>query len=81
MEKVSKEFYVLSRLHDMGIVSEEKALTDEEIAKLLNMDPQDILNTLKKLEERNYVVALKSNELERYHITGLGIIAASAIYT
>lgn len=81
MEKVSKEFHVLSRLHDLGAVSEEKALTDEEIAKMLNMDIQDVYDTLRKLEQRDYVIGLRIDEHQRYHITGLGIIAACSIYT
>ncbi len=81
MEKVSKEFHVLSRLHDLGVVSEEKALTDDEIAKMLNMDVRDIYDILRKLEQREYVVALRIDERQRYHVTGLGIIAACSIYT
>ncbi len=81
MEKVSKEFHVLSRLHELGVVSEDRALTDKQIAELLNMESEDVQNVLKKLQQRSYVVSVRSDEKERYHITGLGIIAASAIYT
>ncbi|HYA21701.1 MAG TPA: hypothetical protein VEG31_00775 [Thermoproteota archaeon] len=81
MERVSREFYVLSRMHEAGIVSEERATTPQAIAELTNTDANAIVGILNTLEQRQLVGKTTSDDNPRFYVSSLGIIIASAIYT
>jgi DNA-binding MarR family transcriptional regulator len=81
MERISKEFYVLSRMHEAGMVSEERATTPQAIAELTNTDVNMITGILKTLEQRQLVGKTTSDNNPRFYVSSLGIIIASAIYT
>jgi len=81
MERVSREFYVLSRMHEAGIVSEDRAMSPQAIAELTNTDASVIGGILSTLEQRQLVGKLISGDNPRFYVSSLGIIIASAIYT
>jgi len=81
MERVSKEFYVLSRMHEAGMVNEERATSPQTIAELTNIDMNAIGSILKTLDQRQLIGKVTSDDNPRFYVSSLGIIMASAIYT
>jgi len=81
MERVSKEFYVLSRMHEAGMVNEERSASDQIIAQLANMELTVTHGILETLERRQLVKRISENGGARFFVSPLGIIMASAIYT
>jgi len=81
MERVSKEFYVLSRMHEAGMVNEERAAKAQAIAQLTNIEASIIEEVMKILEQRQLVKRKSGGEETSFFVSPLGIIMASAIYT
>lgn len=81
MERVSREFYVLSRMHEAGMVSDERSASAQKIAEMTNIEASIMETVLKTLEQRQLILKTTVENSTRFYVSSLGIIMASAIYT
>jgi DNA-binding MarR family transcriptional regulator len=81
MERVSKEFYVLSRMHEAGMVNEERSASTQTIAEMTNIEISAMETILKTLEQRQLISKTTAEGTTKFYVSSLGIIMASAIYT
>jgi CTP-dependent riboflavin kinase len=81
MERVSKEFFILSKLHEAGAVDEEKAIEIDKIREIVEISPKDLEQVLEFLENKKYIAKKKNEKFHKVYVTRLGIIMASSLYT
>lgn len=78
---VPDDVYFLCMLHNIGTTRPDRSLTLEEIARWTALDPNKVRESLQKLIETNYVQAILSNGIERYHVTVNGIRKVLSMYS
>ena len=76
-----EEFRFLAMLHNIGAIKPEKALTVEEIAKWTTMDINTVRGHLGKLIDLNYVKIVKTDSMDRYHVSIDGIRKVLTFYS
>lgn len=81
MERVSKEFFILSKLHEAGAVDEEKAIEIDKIREIVEISLKDLEQVLEFLENKKYIAKKKNEKFNKVYVTRLGIIMASSLYT
>ncbi|MGB9805420.1 MAG: hypothetical protein ACP5KW_01505 [Thermoproteota archaeon] len=81
MEKISREFFVLSKLHEAGAVDEERAMEIDKIKKIVEINPEELEKILEFLENKKYIAKKENEKLHKVYVTRLGIIMASSLYT
>ncbi|MGB9759038.1 MAG: hypothetical protein ACP5M7_00575 [Thermoproteota archaeon] len=81
MEKISREFFVLSKLHEAGAVDEERAMEIDKIKKIVEINPEELEKILEFLENKKYIAKKENEKLRKVYVTRLGIIMASSLYT
>ncbi|MBO3757619.1 MAG: hypothetical protein QXS21_01130 [Thermoproteota archaeon] len=81
MEKVSKEFFVLSKLHEAGAVDEERAMEIEKFKKIVEINTEELEKILEFLENKKYIAKKGNEKIHKVYVTRLGIIMASSLYT
>ena len=79
--KQPEEFRFLCMIHNIGAVNPEKSLTVEEIAKWTNKEISIIEKYLRRLSELGYVVSLRKDEINRYHVSVIGIRKVLTLYS
>ena len=63
------KIYFPCMLRNIGATNSDRSLTLEEIPRWTAMEPEKVRSDLQKLIETNYVKAISSNRVERYHVT------------
>jgi len=81
MEKISKEFFVLSKLHEAGAIDEERAMEIEKIKNIVKISPGELEKILEFLESKKYIAKKENEKFHKVYVTRLGIIMASSLYT
>ncbi|MFP3985534.1 MAG: helix-turn-helix domain-containing protein [Candidatus Bathyarchaeia archaeon] len=79
--ELPEEFRFLCMLHNVGAINVERALTREEIAKWTNKEAPIIEEHLRKLEELGYVHSVKKGDIDRYHVSVMGIRKVLTLYS
>jgi DNA-binding MarR family transcriptional regulator len=79
--ELPEEFRFLCMLHNVGAITSERSLTVEDIAKWTNKEPDAILEHLGKLSELGYVQTVKSGEVDKYHVSVMGIRKVLTLYS
>ncbi|MEM4590781.1 MAG: hypothetical protein QW555_02965 [Nitrososphaerota archaeon] len=75
-------FLLLTFLHNMGHVGEDRAVGVEEISTALQMDGVRVKEILSSLESDGYVARVEvSGRGVRFYLTGKGVIRVCSIYT
>lgn len=75
------KIYFPSMLHNIGATNSDRSLTLEEISRWTAMELEKVRSDLHKLIETNYVKAISSNRVERYHVTVDGIRKVLSMYS
>jgi transcription initiation factor IIE alpha subunit len=78
---VPEEFQVLSMMHNIGAIIPERALTPDDLAKWTGIEVGDIKDCLQRLRELGYVEHIEVNEVEKYHVTKIGIMKVLTLYS
>ncbi|MCI4438912.1 hypothetical protein JHC27_03575 [archaeon] len=81
MERISREFFVLSKLHEAGAVDEERAMEIDKVKKIVEINPDELEKILEFLESKKYIAKKGNEKLRKVYVTRLGIIMASSLYT
>jgi predicted transcriptional regulator len=81
MERISREFFVLSKLHEAGAVDEERAMEIDKVKKIVEINPDELEKILEFLESKKYIAKKENEKLRKVYVTRLGIIMASSLYT
>jgi DNA-binding MarR family transcriptional regulator len=76
-----EEFRFLAMLHNIGAIRPEKALTAEEIAKWTTMDINTVQGHLGKLIDLDYVKIVKTDGIDKYHVSIDGIRKVLTFYS
>jgi DNA-binding MarR family transcriptional regulator len=76
-----EEFRFLAMLHNIGAITPEKALTLDEIAKWTTMETETVQGHLKKLIDLGYVKTVKTNGVDKYHVSVDGIRKVLTLYS
>lgn len=73
---------LLTFLHNMGYVGEDKAVGLAEISSALSMDVERVEAILRSLESEGYVASvLGAGGVSSFYLTGKGVIRVCSIYT
>jgi DNA-binding IclR family transcriptional regulator len=68
-------------LHNVGAVNADRSLTVEEIAKWTNKDMSTIEEYLRKLVELGYVQSVRQDDIDRFHVSVVGIRKVLTLYS
>jgi len=79
--ELPEEFKFLCMLHNVGATNVERSLTVDEITKWTDQEASIILEYLQKLAELGYVEFIKRNEVDRYHVSVIGIRKVLTLYS
>ena len=79
--ELPEEFRFLCQLHNVGAINAEHSLAVEEIAKWTNKETSIIQQYLQKLTELGYVQSIKNNEINKYHVSVMGIRKVLTLYS
>jgi predicted transcriptional regulator len=79
--EMPEEFRFLCMLHNVGAITAERSLSIEDIAKWTNKEPSNIQDFLRKLGELGYVQVVTGGEMERYHVSVMGIRKVLTLYS
>jgi DNA-binding transcriptional ArsR family regulator len=79
--ELPEEFRFLCILHNVGAINSERSLTIEEIAKWTNKRDSLIREHLRKLEELGYVKSFTREQINRYHVSVMGIRKVLTLYS
>ncbi len=73
---------LLTFLHNMGYVNEDRAVEVGELASALALDTEQVVEILRKLESDGYVASIRQREgVVSFYLTGKGVIRVCSIYT
>ncbi|MEM0481854.1 MAG: hypothetical protein QXM16_03070 [Nitrososphaerota archaeon] len=73
---------LLTFLHNMGYVDEEKAVEVGELSTALALDKARVEEILRMLESDGYVASTRRGEgAVSFYLTGKGVIRVCSIYT
>lgn len=81
MEKISREFFILSKLHEAGAVDEGRAIEIDKIKKIVKINQEELERILEFLESKKYIAKKENENIRKVYVTRLGIIMASSLYT
>lgn len=76
-----EEFRFLAMLHNIGATTADKALTAEEIVKWTTMDLNTVMEHLGKLMDLGYVKMVKTDNVNKYHVSVDGIRKVLTLYS
>lgn len=73
---------LLTFLHNMGYVDEDRAVGVNELSAALAIDPERVEEILRKLESDGYVARTRQRGgMSSFYLTGKGVIRVCSIYT
>lgn len=73
---------VLQTLHNLCATAADLARKSEEVARLLQHDPQEIEGILDRYKSEGFAESFYDNEgKKRFYLTGKGIIKVCSIFT
>ena len=73
---------VLQTLHNLCATAADLARQGEEVARLLQKDPNEIVGILDKYKSEGFAESFIDNEgKKRYYLTGKGIIKVCSLFT
>ncbi len=76
------EVEILLQLHNMAAVRPDRAVSAEEVAKTLKIKIEELASKLGELAKGGYVISLRDEEgNQRFHLTGLGMIKVSSLFS
>jgi len=78
---LSEEFRVLSVMHNIGATTPERSMTVDELTQRIDMNASAIRACIQKLRELGYVEPVKMRDIEKYHLTQIGIIKVLTLYS
>ncbi len=77
----SDPLHILCAMHNMGLISEDRSMTVEEIANRIHLPPQEVRKRLEELLEMGYVHLKKEGPIEKYYLSPEGILKVLSLYT
>ena len=73
---------VLQTLHNLCATAADLARRGDEVARLLNMEPQEIEKILNRYKDEGFAESFIDNEgKKRYYLNGRGIIKVCSLFT
>ncbi|GBC70671.1 hypothetical protein HRbin02_00439 [Candidatus Calditenuaceae archaeon HR02] len=73
---------LLTFLHNMGYVDEERAVEVGELSAALDLDTERVEEILRRLESDGYVARTRQRGgMVSFYLTGKGVIRVCSIYT
>jgi len=72
---------VIETLNNVGAISENRALTIEEISKETSISTEDLKEVLKELKSMGYVKSTIRRGRQKYFLTPTGILVALSSYS
>jgi hypothetical protein len=73
---------VLQTLHNLCATAADLAKRGEEVARILQMDPNEIERILDDYKNRGFAESFYDNEgKKRFYLTGKGIIKVCSLFT
>ena len=72
---------ILSAMHNMGLLNEERAMTAEEIANRTGLPVEVVRKRIKELSEMGYVKKVEREGTELYYLSPEGILRVLSLYT
>lgn len=79
--ELPEEFRFLCMLHNVGAINAERSLTMEEISKWTDKDANIIQEYLRKLKVLGYVQSVRREDIEKYHVSVMGIRKVLTLYS
>ena len=81
MEKENEDLLLLLYLNNLGVVDEVRAMSIEDIAKRLELDPTIVTKTIEKYLKLGYVKIAKEGTQPRYYLSQEAVIKVSRFHT
>ncbi|NHV99168.1 MAG: hypothetical protein HA496_05885 [Thaumarchaeota archaeon] len=73
---------ILLQLHNLAAVEPGKAVEAEDVAKILMINPEELIHRLFDLASRGYVASLQDRVgRKKFHLTGLGLIKIESLFS
>ncbi len=78
---VPEEYKVLSMMHNIGAITVDRSLTPEELAMWTGIEASAVRDSLQRLAELGYVEHTKVNDIEKFHVTKIGMMKVLTLYS
>jgi len=79
--EVPEELRLLCMLHNIGATTPEKSLSLQEICDWTTMETSAVQSHLQNLMGHGYVGSIKTEGIDKYHVTLNGIRKVLSIYS